>query len=108
MPVLDSRIDPNSPDFAATRQANLELLARYEELMAESRAGGGEKYVTRHHDRGKLMIRERIELLLDRHGTGRVLFRNTRSRVKGFPGRQLEVYPLPLPAARVPSSALRT
>jgi ATP-dependent helicase HepA len=40
-----------------------------------------------------------IELLLDRHGTGRVLFRNTRSRVKGFPGRQLEVYPLPLPAA---------
>jgi ATP-dependent helicase HepA len=40
-----------------------------------------------------------IELLLDRHGTGRVLFRNTRAQVKGFPGRQLQVYPLPLPAA---------
>ncbi|MEM8905458.1 MAG: carboxyl transferase domain-containing protein [Actinomycetota bacterium] len=27
---------------------------------------GGEKYVQRHHDRGKLLVRERIELLIDR------------------------------------------
>jgi len=40
-----------------------------------------------------------VELLLDRHGTGRVLFRNTRSAVKGFPDRQLHSYPLPVPAA---------
>jgi ATP-dependent helicase HepA len=40
-----------------------------------------------------------IELLLDRHGTGRVLFRNTRARVQGFPGRHLQAYPMPLPAA---------
>jgi len=40
-----------------------------------------------------------VELLLDRHGTGRVLFRNTRSAVKGFPDRQLHSYPLPLPDA---------
>lgn len=38
-----------------------------------------------------------IQLLLDRHGTGRVLFRNTRATVKGFPERQLHLYPLPLP-----------
>jgi ATP-dependent helicase HepA len=38
-------------------------------------------------------------MLLDRHGTGRVLFRNTRSAVKGFPGRQLHSHPLPLPDA---------
>ncbi len=38
-----------------------------------------------------------IEHLLDRHGTGRVLFRNTRSAIKGFPSRQLESYPLALP-----------
>jgi len=43
--------------------------------------------------------RSLIELLLDRHGTGRVLFRNTRARVQGFPGRQLLAYPLPLPTA---------
>ena len=40
-----------------------------------------------------------IEQLLDRHGTGRVLFRNTRSAVKGFPERVLSSYPLPLPQA---------
>jgi ATP-dependent helicase HepA len=38
-----------------------------------------------------------VEHLLDRHGTGRVLFRNTRSAVKGFPERQLSSYPLDLP-----------
>jgi len=38
-----------------------------------------------------------VEHLLDRHGTGRVLFRNTRSAVKGFPERQLSSYPLVLP-----------
>ncbi len=35
--------------------------------------------------------------LLDRHGTGRVLFRNTRAAVQGFPQRQVTAYPLPLP-----------
>jgi len=40
-----------------------------------------------------------VEHLLDRHGTGRVLYRNTRSAVKGFPGREVHSYPLPLPAA---------
>lgn len=38
------------------------------------------------------------EHLLDRHGTGRVLFRNTRAAIKGFPGRLLHSYALPLPA----------
>ena len=35
--------------------------------------------------------------LIDRHGTGRLLFRNTRATVKGFPERQLHTYPLSLP-----------
>ena len=38
-----------------------------------------------------------IKQLLDRHGTGRVLFRNTRVRVQGFPQRHLINHPLPLP-----------
>lgn len=41
--------------------------------------------------------------LLDRHGTGRVLFRNTRDSVKGFYGRQAQPHPLPLPDAWVDS-----
>ncbi|MEB2871395.1 RNA polymerase-associated protein RapA [Pseudomonas rhizosphaerae] len=42
---------------------------------------------------GPRLIRE----LLDRHGTGRVLFRNTRAAVQGFPERKLHPYPLPCP-----------
>ncbi len=40
---------------------------------------------------------ELIEQILDRHGTGRVLFRNTRAAVAGFPHRVLHSYPLPCP-----------
>ena len=35
-----------------------------------------------------------IQRLLDRHGTGRVLFRNTRDGVAGFPQRVLNAHPL--------------
>ena len=38
-----------------------------------------------------------IEHMLDRHGTGRVLFRNTRTTVKGFPGREVIAHPRKLP-----------
>src|SRR5690606_24468792 len=38
-----------------------------------------------------------IQQLLDRHRTGRVLFRNTRAAIKGFPERRLHPVPLPLP-----------
>ncbi len=38
-----------------------------------------------------------INHLIDHHGTGRVLFRNTRSAIKGFPQRILEQHELPKP-----------
>ncbi|MBE9539121.1 MAG: RNA polymerase-associated protein RapA [Proteobacteria bacterium] len=38
-----------------------------------------------------------IKQMLDRHGTGRVLFRNTRAAIKGFPKRLLHRYALPAP-----------
>lgn len=41
---------------------------------------------------------ELISMLMDRHGTSRVLFRNTRNGVKGFPKRELHAIRLPLPA----------
>jgi len=49
----------------SNREAMLEKLADLEAEHAKAVAGGGEKYVARHHDRGKLMPRERIELLVD-------------------------------------------
>ncbi len=39
-----------------------------------------------------------IHELLDRHGTGRILFRNTREAIQGFPGRDCQPAPLPTPA----------
>ncbi|MFC7725909.1 acyl-CoA carboxylase subunit beta [Nocardioides sp. GCM10028917] len=50
---------------SANREAMLEKLADLDAQHAVAVAGGGEKYVERHHARGKLAARERIELLLD-------------------------------------------
>jgi acyl-CoA carboxylase subunit beta len=66
MSVLASRLDQASAAYRANRSANLRLLEELAEQLAQSRAGGGEKYVARHKARGKLLARERIELLLDR------------------------------------------
>jgi acetyl-CoA carboxylase carboxyltransferase component len=66
MPVLATAVDPRAPVFRANRAAMVERLGEIETLLAEARAGGGEKYVARHRARGKLLARERIELLLDR------------------------------------------
>jgi acyl-CoA carboxylase subunit beta len=55
---------------AATEASNNRraMLAQLDALAAEHAlavAGGGDKYVERHHKRGKLLARERIELLVD-------------------------------------------
>ncbi len=47
------------------RESMLAKIADLEAQHAIAVAGGGEKYVERHHSRGKLMPRERIELLVD-------------------------------------------
>ena len=47
------------------REAMLAKLADLDAEHAKAVAGGGEKYVARHHARGKLLPRERIELLID-------------------------------------------
>jgi acyl-CoA carboxylase subunit beta len=46
-------------------EAMLAKLAELEAEHAKAVAGGGERYVARHHERGRLMPRERIELLVD-------------------------------------------
>ncbi len=66
MRVLPTNIDPRSEVYAANREWFLGKLAELESALAQINAGGGPKYVERHRRRGKLMARERIELLLDR------------------------------------------
>ena len=57
------------PAETATPPTNRDaMLAQLDALATEHAkaiAGGGEKYVERHHKRGKLLARERIELLVD-------------------------------------------
>jgi acetyl-CoA carboxylase carboxyltransferase component len=66
MPILPTRIDPRSEAYRVNYAAMAEQVRYLNEQLALARAGGGEKYVARHRQRGKLMVRERIELLLDR------------------------------------------
>ena len=43
-------------------------------------------------------VRQRLlKQLLDRHGTGRILFRNSRNTIKGFPAREVHATPLKMP-----------
>jgi acetyl-CoA carboxylase carboxyltransferase component len=63
--VIASALDPSSADHAANRAAMLARLAELDTEHAKALAGGGEKYTARHRARGKLLARERVELLLD-------------------------------------------
>jgi acetyl-CoA carboxylase carboxyltransferase component len=65
MAVLRSRLDTSSAEYAADRSAMLAALEPLAELAAAVHAAGGEKAVARHHGRGKLLARERVDLLLD-------------------------------------------
>jgi 3-methylcrotonyl-CoA carboxylase beta subunit len=47
------------------RDGHLALIAELEERLARARAGGGERARERHHSRGKLLARERVERLCD-------------------------------------------
>jgi acetyl-CoA carboxylase carboxyltransferase component len=65
MPVLADTLDTRGEAYAANRAAMAERLAELDAALDQARAGGGEKYTARHHARGKLLARERIELLVD-------------------------------------------
>ena len=66
MAILESRIDPCSPEFKANREHNLGLVADLRRRLAEVKLGGGAEAVRRHRARGKLLARERVERLIDR------------------------------------------
>jgi len=65
MPVLKTSVDPGSEEFAANLEVQSAAVSALEREFATAIAGGGEKYIQRHRDRGRLLARERIEKLLD-------------------------------------------
>ncbi len=65
MTTLRSMLDTSCAEFIANRDAMLAKLAELDAEHAKAIAGGGPKYTERHHQRGKMLPRARIELLLD-------------------------------------------
>jgi len=65
MPKINSQINPASPEFQANREHNLTLRQQLQEKLDHIAHGGGEAAEQRLRERGKLPVRERINLLLD-------------------------------------------
>jgi acetyl-CoA carboxylase carboxyltransferase component len=65
-PVIQTRVDPRGAEYTANAEQNRAAVDKLRAALAEATVGGGEKYTSRHKAAGKLLPRERIELLLDR------------------------------------------
>jgi acetyl-CoA carboxylase carboxyltransferase component len=66
MPILSTAVDARAQSYVDNRAAMTHRLDELEAALDAARTGGGEKYTARHKARGKLLPRERIELLVDR------------------------------------------
>ncbi len=64
-PILPTAVDPGAEAFRANAGGMLGLLGELDGLLRQASLGGGERAIERHRGRGKLLIRERIALLLD-------------------------------------------
>jgi len=65
MAILSSSIDTGSAAFKANKAVYDGLLGTLRERYAWALAGGGEAMVKRHRERGKIIARDRIDLLVD-------------------------------------------
>jgi 3-methylcrotonyl-CoA carboxylase beta subunit len=63
--VLSSSVSPSSAQFAANAERMGALVADLRAHTSHAAAGGPERARERHHQRGKLLVRERIDVLLD-------------------------------------------
>jgi 3-methylcrotonyl-CoA carboxylase beta subunit len=65
MPVLETKVDRKSADFQANDAALRALASELRERQARVALGGGEAARAKHLARGKLLPRDRVEMLLD-------------------------------------------
>lgn len=63
--TLKTKIDTNSNEFKSNKAAFQKLLDQYKGRLADCTKGGSESAVKKHKKRGKLLARERINLLVD-------------------------------------------
>ncbi|MFQ5665828.1 MAG: carboxyl transferase domain-containing protein [Candidatus Binatia bacterium] len=62
---IDTKIRTTDPEFQENRRYNESLVVGLRARLKESQAGGPEDQKRRHHERGKLLARERIDALID-------------------------------------------
>ncbi len=62
---LKSNIKTDTKEFKDNKKKFLKVLGEYQEVLKETLHGASEKSVERHKKRGKLLARERIDLLVD-------------------------------------------
>jgi len=65
MPALETQLNPRSADFQANAAAMRALVEDLNAQIARAAAGGGETARARHVARGKLLPRDRVQMLLD-------------------------------------------
>ena len=65
MTTLTTQLNPRSQAFADNAEHMQSLVDELESLIEHIKLGGGERYQARHQARGKLLPRERVDLLID-------------------------------------------
>lgn len=65
MTSFKTKVQPQSDEFAANKATNGPLLTKLQTRMAQAIGGGAEPLRERHHERGKLLVRDRIDRLVD-------------------------------------------
>lgn len=65
MSIIRSTVDRQSSLYQSNYTAMTAAVERLKSELKRSTEGGGEKYVKRHLERGKLLPRDRVEMLLD-------------------------------------------
>jgi acetyl-CoA carboxylase carboxyltransferase component len=62
---IDTKVRPNDPSFIDNAAHSRALAAQLRERIATARLGGSERSRQRHVERGRLLVRDRIDRLLD-------------------------------------------
>ena len=65
MNSIETRVNPESPEFLANHRRMAGLVDELKDRLGQVRQGGSPEAVELHRSRGKLTVRERIDLLLD-------------------------------------------
>ncbi len=81
-----------------TTDPDAELVTELRQLLADNESHTLVEQLSQQPETMPAIKEALLKQLLDRHGTGRILFRNSRAGIKGFPKRHAVPAPLSLPA----------